>query len=205
MATVRPIPQYTVQPTKSDITCLVRIYDATGNRFRGFRVTDPIDGNITHYIVEKIAPNGAFLAAWEVTPRDGLKIGVNSATMCDMGAGIVVDMWVYNHSASLPRPWYPDSALIADAGFERGTRLQERGGLGLVGNEGEATVEVDYTRIQNMINALATTLPSMAKQAAKDAINELHMHSQSMQDRGVDQWVRDRMYECLVENGLIKP
>lgn len=38
---------------------------------------------------------------------------------------------------------------------------------------------------------------------AKDAVRELNMWSQSMQDRGVDKWVKDRVFEVLRDNGLL--
>lgn len=218
MATVRRIPQHTPPPSPSDIGCPVRIYDATGNRFRGYRWPDPTNGNVTKYIVEKLAPNGTFVAAWEVTPRDSLKIGTSSATMCDMGTGIVVDMWVYDPTQKGARPWYPDDVFIADAGFERGTRLQERGGMGAVGNTGGNEAEMDWVKMGEMLGAtedkvvdriVASFGGSGVRQGiedkVKDSLRELNMHSASMQERGIDAWARDRFYEVLRDNGLLRP
>lgn len=64
---------------------------------------------------------------------------------------------------------------------------------------------VDITPILQKIDALSAAIPNMTKQAAKDAVNELHMHSQSMQNRGIDDFHRDRTFEVLRDNGMLPP
>lgn len=193
------------------------IVDAAGNRFVGVRV---LNGNETWVYIRRYERSGEITGTWTVTAPGGAKL--DSAHLDATGDTLLVT--VTAHSIEGERFYVVGSASIEGV-FAPYEGLQRRTGApGAYVGGSQQVAEVDYERIEGMVNAaadrvLAETanmiraaregwtfgLASEVKNAMLDLINP-----GDTRDRERDykhywwRFMRDRVYEVLKENGLIK-
>jgi hypothetical protein len=189
--------------------------DAAGNRFSLLAQAVPANGNDTYITLYKITPQGTFVS-WVFRPSQGQKI--DKANLLRSGNDVIVEAITHAITSNKPRLLMKESAVVQGVFVTTASYEGEEGGAGAyTGGElppqevgvtkaevEEVVREVIGLRAGSLVQAIAGRPESEGGQIrqgledkVKDAIRELNMHSASMQDRGVDRWVKDRQYEML--------
>ena len=181
--------------------------DAAGNSFEATALGDEWNGYV---LVKKKSPTGQVLAEIEVLPANGMKL--DTCGICQSGRHIRISLGNHMSGEQSPEPlsrdlyvWQniaaPYAVGAAPFGAEGAYMPEENSGGGGIT---EAQIDQIVAETVNALHLAHGGSPPSIRQGiedkAKDAIRELNMHSDSMQYRGIDQWLRDRVYQTFEEN-----
>jgi hypothetical protein len=135
--------------------------DAAGNRFSLLGQAQPGNGNNTYVTLRKIAPNGVVVGEWTFLPSSNQKI--DKANLLRSGQDVIVEVVTHEITSIKPRLLTKESGVITGVFVTNPQFELEEGGAGAWQPTGGQEVEVDYGRIEEIVNRVVEAKVNAAK------------------------------------------
>lgn len=184
------------------------VIDGAGNRFDAYMLLKAAPNNQAYLVIEKTTRAGVLSQVAEITPALGKG---DTCGIAQSGADLHYIITAHDgDNAAIVIQDALQGVCVPYAGNQ--PQLAQEGAYVPAGEPVSGITLDDLRReLAAQRDGLIAELEQMfggnirqgIEDKCRDAIRELNMHSASMQERGVDQWARDRVFEVLRDNGLL--